>query len=363
MPDIHVKPSPYSSSQVDAAPFDSVPGIGFDASASAAAIVPPPGTLTGTGQALSLDPAQNNTFRAINRAWKAGGSVQFADGRYVVSGLSATEQSNLVTTLALVAQRTNAAPGRAIKKPRIGVFTPWTGVMDEGWTRWLLEQYGFEYVTLHPEDLKRPLAGQVDVVVLPDGARVPLDTAGGGGRGGRGGGGRAGEVRPELNARLTAEDVSAFEQFIRNGGALVCLNNASLFAMEQFKLPVKNVVDGLRREDFFVLGSLLEVIVDTSNQIMAGMPAKAAVMEEAGPVFEAQDGSGVRVLAKFQDTGSPLLSGYLLGEKHLNGKAAAVDVPLGNGHVVLIGFRPQWRDQSFGTFKILFNAVLNAVTY
>ena len=364
LPDIHVKPSPYSSSQVDAAPFDSVPGIGFDASASAAAIVPPPGKLTGTGQALSLDPAQNNTFRAINRAWKAGGSVQFADGRYVVSGLSATEQSNLVNTLALVAQRTNAGAGRAIKKPRIGVFTPWSGVMDEGWTRWLLEQYGFEYATLHPEDLKRPLAGRVDVVVLPDGARVPLDAAGGGGgRGGRGGGARAGEVRPELNARLTAEDVSAFEQFIRNGGALVCLNNASLFAMEQFKLPVKNVVEGLRREDFFVLGSLLEVTVDTSNQIMAGMPAKAAVMEEAGPVFEGQEGSGVRVLAKFQDTGSPLLSGYLLGEKHLNGKAAAVDVPLGNGHVVLIGFRPQWRDQSFGTFRILFNAVLSAATY
>ena len=364
LPDIHVKPSPYSSSQVDAAPFDSVPGIGFDASASAAAIVPPQGKLTGTGQALSLDPAQNNTFRAINRAWKAGGSVQFADGRYVVSGLSATEQSNLVNTLALVAQRTNAGAGRAIKKPRIGVFTPWSGVMDEGWTRWLLEQYGFEYVTLHPEDLKRPLAGRVDVVVLPDGARVPLDAAGGGGgRGGRGGGARAGEVRPELNARLTAEDVSAFEQFIRNGGALVCLNNASLFAMEQFKLPVKNVVEGLRREDFFVLGSLLEVTVDTSNQIMAGMPAKAAVMEEAGPVFEGQEGSGVRVLAKFQDTGSPLLSGYLLGEKHLNGKAAAVDVPLGNGHVVLIGFRPQWRDQSFGTFRILFNAVLSAATY
>jgi hypothetical protein len=360
MPDIHVKPSPYSSSQVDAAPFDSVPGIGFDASANAAAIVPPPGKLTGTGPSLSLDPAQNNTFRAINRAWKAGATVQFADGHYVVSGLSAAQQSDLVTSLALVAERTSAVSGRPIKKPRIGVIAAWIGNMDEGWTRWLLEQYGFEYVTLHPEDLKKPLGAQVDVVVLADGVRVPTEGQGGGGRGGRGGGGRAGETRPEYNARLSADDLAAFEQFIRNGGVLLCLNNASLFPMEQFKLPVKNVIDGLRREDYFVLGSLLEVNVDTSNQIMAGMPAKAAVMQELGPVFEAQQGSGVRILAKFPDSGSPLLSGFLLGEKHLNGKGAAVDVPLGSGHVVLIGFRPQWRDQSFGTFRIVFNALLSS---
>jgi len=358
MPDIHVKPSPYSSSQVDAAPFDSVPGIGFDASPSAAAIVPPAGKLTGAGQALSLDPAQNNTFRAINRAWKAGGSVQFVDGRYVVSGLSAAEQSNLVNTLALVAQRTDISSGRVVKKPRIGVFAAWTPNMDEGWTRWLLEQYGFEYVTIHPEDLKAPLAGRLDVIVLPDGARVPLEAAGAG-RGGRGGGRGGADVRPEYSARLSADDLASFDQFIRNGGTLVCLNLASTFAMQQFKLPVKNAVEGLRRDDFFVLGSLLEVTVDTSNQIMAGMPAKAVVMDESSPVFQPQDGSGVKVLATFQDSGSPLVSGFLLGEKYLNGKAAAVDVPVGNGHVVLLGFRPQWRDQSFGTFKILFNAILS----
>jgi len=197
--------------------------------------------------------------------------------------------------------------------------------------------------------------------VIPDGAGLPLETAGGG-RGGHGGGRTAADYRPEYGARLSADDLASFEQFIRNGGALVCLNNASLFAMEQFKLPVRNVVAGLRSDEFFLLGSLVEVTVETSEQIMAGMPSKAAIMAEGSPVFEpqAQDGSGVRVLARFQDSGSPLLSGFLLGEKHLNGKAAAVDVPLGSGHIVLLGFRPQWRDQSFGTFRVLFNAILSA---
>ncbi|HEX9699412.1 MAG TPA: hypothetical protein VGD06_08125, partial [Acidobacteriota bacterium] len=51
-------------------------------------------------------------------------------------------------------------------------------------------------------------------------------------------------------------------------------------------------------------------------------------------------------------------SGYLLGEDHLHGYAAALDVVHGNGHVVLLGFQPQWRGQTFASFKVLFNAAL-----
>jgi hypothetical protein len=67
------------------------------------------------------------------------------------------------------------------------------------------------------------------------------------------------------------------------------------------------------------------------------------------------------VLARYQDSGSPLLSGYLIGEQHMNGKAAALDVDLESGHVILLGFRPAWRGQPFGTFKVLFNAAISAV--
>jgi len=55
---------------------------------------------------------------------------------------------------------------------------------------------------------------------------------------------------------------------------------------------------------------------------------------------------------------APLLSGYLIGEKFFHGKAAALDTELGAGHVVLIGFHPQWRCQPFGTFRVVFNAAL-----
>ena len=146
--------------------------------------------------------------------------------------------------------------------------------------------------------------------------------------------------------------MSAFEQFVRGGGTVICLNSASNFAIQQLKLPVKNVATGLRSEDFFLHGTIVEVITDPSQQVMAGMPDKAAVFADSSPVFETQDGFKGKVLARYQDTGSPLLSGYLIGEKYLNGKAAALDVQLDAGHVILLGFRPEWRGQPFGTFKV-----------
>ena len=363
-PAAKVRPTAYDAAlKTDASPFDSVPGAGFDTDPAAAAIVPPPGRITGSGPALLVDPAQNNTFRAINRAWQQGATVQAIAGpagapiRYSIRGLSESAQDDLVESLALQAGRADAAPGRAVKATRIGVYQPWAGSMDEGWARWVLEQYGFAVVTLHPEDFRSPLT-HVDVIILADDARVPIAGAPEGGRGARGA--ARGPVRPEYAYQLTAADIQAFEQFVRSGGTLVCLSNASTFAIQHFKLPVKNVVAGLRPEEFFLRGSLVDVTTDPTHPVMAGMPSQATVFVDGGPVFEPQDGFAGAVLARYQETGSPLRSGYLIGEKYLQGKAAALDVQLDAGHVVLLGFRPAWRGQPFGTFRVLFNAALYA---
>jgi hypothetical protein len=374
VPDPRRKPTPYNSTESrDAAPFDSVPGIGFDSNPNAAAIVPPAGRVTGSGPDLAVDPAQNNAFRAINRAWKdaTGASVQWTAGttgaRYIISGLSESAQAELVRALALVAERVEltTAPGTTMPRPRIGLFRPWGSSMDEGWTRWVLEQYGFEIVTLRPADFRAPLRQKVDVVILTEDGRIPVipvEGGGGGGRGrgaGPGGGGRA-AVRPEYADLVSAEDLVLFDQFVRTGGTVVCLGGASTFAIAQFKLPVKNVVAGLRPEEYFLRGSLVEVTTDPAHPVMAGMPEKAAVFVDGSPVFETLEGFTGRVLAKYQETGSPLLSGYLIGEKYLQGKAAALDVQVDQGHVILLGFRPQWRGQPFGTLRVLFNSALFA---
>ena len=364
-PDPRAKPLAYNlSAGSDAAPYDSVPGIGFDADPAAAAIVPPAGTLTGTGPALAVNPAENNAFRAINRAFKAGLDVQLVPGanaaaaRYVLS-IGGGDRDNLVSSLALRAERAEE-PAAPMKRPRIAVFNAPTS-MDEGWTRWVLEQYGFEFARLAAAEIETGgLRPKYDVIVITDEANGVLSSAGRGGRGAPGaGGGGGGNLPPTVTVNPANEArVKAIDDFVRAGGTLVCFNRSSNFAIDQLHLPVKNAVAGIGRQQFFGNGSLLNVTTTPSHRVMAGMPGQAAVFFDGSPAFETQDGFKGTVLARYQDDGSPLASGYLLGEKYLQGKAAALDVDLGAGHVVLLGFRPQWRGQPFGTFRVIFNALL-----
>ena len=271
-------------------------------------------------------------------------------------------------SLALAAERSGER-GAPIKKPRVGLFQPWSGSMDEGWTRWLLEQYDFDFVVAPPRGLP-DAAGRASRCRHPrrrreDSGRRARPAAGARQEGWaataaqpRGGGARV--VRPEYAYALTAADLQAFDAFIRGGGTLVCLNGATRWAIQQFKLPVKNAVEGLKPDDFFLRGSIVEVRPDLAHPVMAGMPERAAVFVDGSPIFDTLEGFKGTVIARYADSGSPLLSGYLIGEKHLYGKAAAVEVEVDQGRVILLGFRPQWRDQSFGTFRVLFNAALNA---
>ncbi len=359
------RPAPYEGATdgPDAAPFDSVPGLGFDAVPEAAAIKPPDGVITGTGPALAVSPAENNAFRAVNHAWAAGASVRFLPGaggdaaRYVIRGLAPQAQAELVSALALRAERVANPAGGPASRVRVGLYDVPTS-MDNGWTRWVLERYGFDFVRVSGEDLERgAVADTIDVLVISDESRGVL--AAGGGRGGRGGrgGGRGGQPDPAVESANAAR-VKALDAFVRGGGTLVCLNRSATFAIDRLELPVRNVVAGVSRQEFSASGSLIGVIPNTAHQVMAGMPAEAAVFFDSSPVFETLEGFQGTILASYPETGSPLKSGFLLGESRLAGRAAALDVAHGDGHVVLIGFRPQWRGQTFGAFRVLFNAAL-----
>ncbi len=339
--------TPYDTGTTEAASYDSAPGVGFDTSGLAAAIVPPAGTLTGSGAALQLDPAQNNTFAALNRAWSLNARASFANGKYLVTGLSAAQQDELVKTFALQAQRAAAPAGaRELRRPRVGLYRPWMASMDEGWTRWMLERYGFQVVSLYPQDFRNAtLADRVDALIIADEARGLLD------------GYAKGVVPAQYEGGIGEDGVRAIDTFVQGGGTLVCFNRATAFAIQHFALPVKNVVAGMKRQEFFTGGSVLEVQASTSHPVMAGMPERAAIFVDGSPAFETGEAFKGEVLARYQATGSPLLSGYLLGERVLNNRAAALDIPHGKGHIVLLGFRPQWRGQPFGTFRVVFNAV------
>jgi hypothetical protein len=277
--------------------------------------------------------------------------------RYVITGLAPAAQDALVKSLALQATRTDANGGVDVKKPRIGLYNS-PSSMDSGWTRWILEQYDIEYTKILPADFPGTgaLKDRFDVILLTDDGGAAF--GGGGGRGGRGGG-RGGAAAPAAPAAPN-DRPKLIEDFVRAGGTLVTFNRASMQAANALQFPITSATAGKTRTEFFVGGSVLQINTDPTERVMAGTTEQMGVFFDSGPVFDVPASFKATVLAKYQDTGSPLMSGYLLGEKFMNGKAAALDIDLGAGHVVMLGFRPQWRGQTMGAFKVIFNALLSS---
>jgi hypothetical protein len=339
-----IKPTPYAASKTDAAPFDSAPGDGFNTHPVAAAIVPPAGAITGTGSHLAIDPTETNAFKAINLAWKANAQVSRAGGRYVISGASDATLNEITASLAIRGERV-ASAGAAIKKPRLALFEP-PNSMDAGWTKWVLERFGFEFTSVTTPDFAGNLRDRFDVIVVGDERRGILPAGG------------FGRAAPSMPTSDDEARIKALEAFVRNGGTLVAMSASATAAIDQLKLPVRNALGGLNRQQFFAGGSVMRVTTDPSQPVMAGMPKEADIFVFGSPTFETTAGFDGGVLATYPNEGSPLRSGYLLGDQYLHGKAAALDARLGDGHVILLGFRPQWRGQPFGTFRVLFNAIL-----
>jgi len=331
--------------------------------AEAAGIVPAPGEISGTGDALLLDPAQNNSFRLINRALAAGASVRFAPAsggrgaRYIVTGLDAAKADAWAKELWVTGERTSSPPPAANSPTRIALFKSQPGVMDEGWTEWLFDTFNAKYTLITPNDLRAGnLASKFDVILVGSQGIGARGGRGGGGGGGGGRGGRGGAA-PDSSA---ADEQRAVDEFVRGGGTVVAWNQGANSLISTLRLPVRNVVAGLPRKEFFTGGSVMSVITDPTHPVMAGMPERADVMVFNSPVFTTLEGFDGAVLAKFPSDVTPLRSGFLNGLPHIQGYAAALDVKHDRGHAILFGFQPEWRGQPTGTFRTVFNAAFFA---
>jgi hypothetical protein len=262
---------------------------------------------------------------------------------------------------------------------RLALYKSWTGSMDEGWTRFVLDQFKFDYKSLVDAEVRAGnLRDKFDSIILPDISQAQIIN-----------GNRKGSMPDEYTGGIGEEGVQALKAFVEAGGVLICFDSSSDLAMQKFDLPVKNALAGLASDQFYAPGSIFRAVVDTTHPIAYGMPQEAdfyftasrrggfgdesqpdanrapqANEEPARPrapqvralAFEITDPSRVRAVARYAD-GNPLRSGWLLGPQHIAGKNALVDVSLGKGRVVLFGFRPQHRGQTWGTFKLIFNSI------
>jgi len=344
----------------------------------------PDGQISGSGQYLVIDSGTNNSVILANRLLKKRFAVNYANREFSAGNktfragslvlekgrVNPSQIISLARGLGLRIESLDSikpASPRPLKEYRLGIYQPWTASMDEGWTRWVLEQFEFDFKVLHNAEIR---AGQLEKnythIILPSiSSRVILE------------GRRQGETPPEYAGGIGTEGISALNSFVQNGGVLIAVENSADFAIEYFGLPLRNIIEPRRqsraenepsapstdRVRVYSPGSILKVVVDGTRPEAFGCDREAAIFSYFSPVFEMIRNEGQAATIKVHNlcwypAYNPLLSGILLNGEKLQNKSAAAVCELGRGKIVLLGFDVIHRAQSHGSFKFLFNPII-----
>jgi hypothetical protein len=323
-----------------------------------------------------LDPRVNDSFIAVNRLLVKGANISRAKGAvdcgeaglppgaFIVKSAGPSLLEKVSKELHLVFHPLEEDVEKTVVEvARIGMYQRyWGGNMDEGWTRFLLEQFEFPYTTLMDEDIKKGnLKQEYDTIILPNDPEAmitgvdinkwwdkhypwwPLPT-----------------FPPEYRSGIGEEGVEALKEFVEQGGTLICFDGASELAINQFKLKIKNVLEGVGPKEFFCPGSTLHANVDTYHPAAYGMPEDSLILfwnSQAFDIIPSSDNDKYEVVVSYPER-DIMESGWLIGEEKIKRKSAMVIAKHGKGKIALIGFRPQHRAQTHGTYKLLFNSLL-----
>jgi len=349
-------------------------------------ITMPPGQVAGSSAyGFVLNNKENLSATAMNRLLKAGEKVSiaqasFADGKnnytagsFVIEKVNGTQDrvSSLSKELGISFSGLSAKPSsnlKPMKKVKIGLYKSWNANIDEGWTRWVLEQFEFDLDTLHNEEIKsKDLAGYT-AIIFPSQSPEEIMV-----------GHRPGTMPEPYVGGIGLEGTIALNNYVKNGGTLIMFDQACDLAIDEFGLPVKNVTKGLSSSTFFIPGSIIRMKVNTSDPLAYGMQEEAAASFSRSRAFEtivpSRKAEGGNELVKLPpprpdvtavatySSKDILMSGWALGEdKYIKNKGAMMNVGHGKGHVILFGFRPQFRGQARNTYKLIFNSIYLGAT-
>ena len=341
--------------------------------------IEPEGAVEGdSAHGYAFDGSLNEGFKAVNLLLDRGVELKRVDGAIEIGGLNLLPGDFIAKTkskkiLEEVATETgvgfNALGEKMgegvhdLKRRRIGMYQRyWGGNMDEGWTRFVLEQFGFPYKTLMDEEIKKGgLDKNYDVIILPDDPVALII-----------GEGVEEYFRkrrphasppvypPEYRSGIGEEGVEALREFVKVGGTLVTLGAACDFAIEKLGLNVRTVPGDVSSKEFFCPGSTLNATFDNCNPLGYGMPRQGWVFfwnNKAFEVIPSAYNERYEVVAEYAKR-DLLQSGWLIGEDRISKKAAMISAGYGDGRAILIGFRTQHRAQTHGTYKLLFNALV-----
>jgi hypothetical protein len=314
-------------------------------------------------RADSLDHRENASFLTTAALLAAGTTVRWAaDGRILVAGkVSGAEY---------------AKGAFELRRPRVALYQPWTANMDAGWTEFVFDSYRVPYTAVRNDQLNsEDFAARFDTVVLASQSAASILHGVRAGeqfpnRAGRGGTGSLRVLqRPEYTGGIGIAGVQRLQHFVKDGGTLIALDEATELPVNYFPLPIRLLLrrgepsSGEGAAGYYCPGSLLRINVETTHPVAFGMPKEAIAMSTGGQAFDVtllpefnKGEREVNTVARYASS-NLLASGWLSGERAVLGKNILLDVRYGKGRVILFGFRPQFRGQPHGTFKLLLNAV------
>ena len=351
-----------------------------------------------------LDARANDAFRAVNRLRKAGEEVRRLQkpaefggetvpaGTFYVPRKEATPAvlGAIAAEVGTPFRGTPVAPGdeaAALREARVGLWDRYGGSMPSGWTRWILERFEFPFKVVYAPELDAGgLREKFDVLVLVDGA-YPLRAGGtgpGGGERPEGGdaapAGAAPNERPagapdgprEQRGRITRETtLPQFKKFLEDGGTILAIGSSTGLARD-LGLPLEDhlteadaegKVKPLPSDKYYVPSSVLRLKVDPADPLAWGLGDDVDVVFSTSPTFRLAEGAsdkGLRPVGWF-NTRTPLRSGWAWGQEHLDGGVAVIDARVGKGRLALFGPQVLFRGQSHGTFKFVFNGIVQSV--
>ena len=323
------------------------------------------------GNSYLIRHEENASFTAMNRILKQGGRVfwakgpfsvlksRFSEGTIIVPSASVKRSfmEKLARELDLKITGVSVQPKTktlSLKKVRIGMYKSWIPSTDEGWTRLILEKYEFPYSSIHDADIRAGnLNANYDVIIMPDTSRPEAVINGY----------DKGTMPPKYVGGITLNGLRNLKLFVESGGTLIFMNASCNLATEHFGIPVRNVFKKVKRDEFVCDGSILRMEFDVSHPLAYGMPEEAATIFAESCAFDIMPSFGKekepKSVAKYPEE-SPLMSGWIYGDRIIRQKSTILDVPYGKGKIILLGFPVQFRAQPYGTFRLLFNSIFYA---
>jgi hypothetical protein len=255
--------------------------------------------------------------------------------------------------------------------PRIAIYHTWTSAQDDGWVRFAFDDLGIPFSMIHKDHIKRGnLKEKYDVIVFSQcrgsrGAdivngldpehRGPLAFV------------KTEEFKhlgtpdscEDITGGMGIEGVSNLQDFVYEGGLLILLQNPVRIAVDYGLVRGISIVQTSR--DFYNPGSLVKgEVANEKHPVSYGYGKKVPIYRsQSGPLLSVSREKEKCIVLRYAKEGDVCLSGIVKSQDEIKGKAAVLDVPVGEGHILFFTFNPFWRDLSHGNYMFVFNAILN----